>query len=197
MAKTSPRQRTRNAVLARRRGGTGRGAAGCTRVGDRALHAGGAARRGIRRDGRPDFGSVPRAGTTRRIGVAGGIATAARHGQRKRCRHEDAIADAHQRVGVPLLLVEPVTPPAEPLAEPLPLVPGPPIELVLPEVPPLPEGLVVPAVLPEPVPLPEGLVVLEELVEPVPPVEPAVPASRLSQALSERAATMAKVAAAH
>jgi hypothetical protein len=102
---------------------------------------------------------------------------------------------------VPLLLVEPVAPPAEPLEEelPLPLVPGPPMELVLPEVPPLPEGLVVPAVLPEPepVPLPEGLVVLEELVEPVPPVEPAVPASRLSQALSERAATMAKVAAAH
>jgi hypothetical protein len=86
-----------------------------------------------------------------------------------------------------VLLVEPVTPPAEPLAEelPLPLVPGPPMELVLPEVPPLPEGL------------PEGLVVLEELVEPVSPVEPAVPASRLSHALSERAATTAKVAAAH
>lgn len=102
-------------------------------------------------------------------------------------------AKVHQRVGVPLLLVEPVAPPAEPL----PLVPGPPMELVLPEVPPLPEGLVVPAVLPESVPLPEGLVVLEELVEPVPPVEPAVPASRLSQALSERAAITAKVAAAH
>lgn len=98
-----------------------------------------------------------------------------------------------------VLLVDPVTPPVESLEE-LPPVLGPPMELVLPEVPPLPDGLVLPAVLldpePEPMPLPEGLVVLEELVEPVPAPVPAVP-SRLLQALSERAATTARVAAAH
>lgn len=121
-----------------------------------------------------------------------------------------------------VLLVEPLTPPVEPELE---LEPGPPIELVPPlpleplvevsllppDVPPLapavlpdPEVLPDPAVLPmlpdpEPaVPLVEGLegLVLEELLEPVAPVEPVVP-SRLSQALSERAATTAMVAAAH
>jgi hypothetical protein len=121
---------------------------------------------------------------------------------------------------VVVLLVEPVTPPVEPLVlglvlglvlelEPvLPLL-GPPIELVLPLVLggepvlavesvlllPLVLG-VVPAVLLEPVPLVEGVVVLEELVEPGAPAEPVV-ASRLLQALSERAATTARVAAAH
>lgn len=104
--------------------------------------------------------------------------------------------------------MEPVTPPlALPEALPLsaapgvlvlllPLVPGPPMELVLSEVP-LPDGAVLPAVLLDPVPLPAGgVVVLDELVEPVAPVEPVVPASR-SQAVSESAANMEKIAAAH
>lgn len=104
-----------------------------------------------------------------------------------------------------MVLVEPVMPP---LALPeallsvlpgvvvlLPLVPGPPMELVLSEVP-LPEGAVLPAVLLDPVPLSAGgVVVLDELVEPVAP-GPVVPASR-SQAVSERAANMEKIAAAH
>ena len=122
-----------------------------------------------------------------------------------------------------MLLVEPVTPPVLglellelesvllgvelglPDLDPL-LVLGPPIELVLPlllgDVPllPLVSALVlgvVPAVLPEPVPLVEGDVVLllEELVDPGAPADPVV--SRLLQALSERAATTARVAAAH
>ena len=141
-----------------------------------------------------------------RVRIAGGATIAAPQPQRadqRRREQEGAIAGLHQRVGVPLLLVEPVTPPLAPLEElvplplALPLVPGPPIELVLPEVPPLPDGLVLPAVLPDPVPLPDGLVVLEELVEPVPPApDPAVP-SRRSQALMESAAKTARVAAAH
>ena len=123
-----------------------------------------------------------------------------------------------------MLLVDPVTPPVDPLLlglellelesvllgvelvlpelDPLPVL-GPPIELVLPlllgEEPVLPLVLgVVPAVLPVPAPVPplEGeVVLLEELVEPGAPGEPAV--SRLLQAPSERAATTAKVAAAH
>ena len=121
-----------------------------------------------------------------------------------------------------VLLVEPVTPPVDPLVlglelesvllgvelelpelEPLPVL-GPPIELVLPlgdePLLPLPVLGVVPAVLLEPVPAPvpplDGEVVLpDELVEPGAPAEPV--ASRLLQALSERAATTAKVAAAH
>jgi len=94
--------------------------------------------------------------------------------------------------------------PLEPELEPLPLVPGPPIELVLPLL--LGEPLLL-LVLPlEPLPLGlvlavlglVGEVLLEELVEPVPPLAPAPEvASRLLQALSERAATTAKVAAAH
>ena len=100
-------------------------------------------------------------------------------------------ASPHQRVAVVLVvveLVEPVMPPVAPELElePVPPVePGPPIELVPPLVP--------PAVLPGWV---EGGVVPEELVDPVAPVEPVVP-SRLLQAPSERAATTAKVAAAH
>lgn len=87
-----------------------------------------------------------------------------------------------------LVLPEVELEPMLPELESLPLVPGPPIELVL--------GLV-PAVLLEPVPEPLPLVDgVDELVEPVAPVEPVV-ASRLLQALSERAATTAKVAAAH
>ena len=127
-----------------------------------------------------------------------------------------------------MLLVDPVTPPVDPLElglellelesellgdelelpelDPLPVL-GPPIELVLPlllgDVPllPLPVSALVlglvPAVLLELVPLVGGgvVVLLEELVEPGAPADPVV--ARLSQALSERAATTATVAAAH
>ena len=125
-----------------------------------------------------------------------------------------------------VLLVDPVTPPVDPLVlglelelesellgvelelelDPLPVL-GPPIELVLPlllgDVPllPLPVSAlvlgVVPAVLLELVPLVEGgvVVLLEELVDPGAPAEPVV--ARFSQALSERAATTTRVAAAH
>jgi len=120
------------------------------------------------------------------------------------------MANLHQRVVVVELLVEPdglVVEPAAPepevLPEPeVPPVPLEPMELVLPLPPVLPLPLVpLPAVLPVPEPEPpeglvDGLVVLEELVEPVAPVEPVVP-SRLSQALSERAPTTARVAATH
>jgi hypothetical protein len=122
-------------------------------------------------------------------------------------------------------LVEPVTPPVDPLLlglellelesvllgvelEPPELDPvlGPPIELVLPlllgdePLLPLPVLGVVPAVLLEPVPAPmpllEGeVVLLDEPVDPGAPAEPVV--SRLLQALSESAATTARVAAAH
>ena len=81
--------------------------------------------------------------------------------------------------------------------EPEPLVPGPPIELVLPLLLGEPLLPLLPLVLGLVLAVP-GLVgeVLDEPVEPVAPVEPVV-ASRLLQALSERAATTAKVAAAH
>jgi hypothetical protein len=118
-----------------------------------------------------------------------------------------------------VLLVDPVTPPVDPLLlglellelesellgvelelpelDPLPVL-GPPIELVLPLLPVSEPVLgLVPAVLLEPVPLVEGgvVVLLEELVEPGAPADPVV--ARFSQALSERAATTATVAAAH
>jgi hypothetical protein len=95
-------------------------------------------------------------------------------------------------VEVVVVLVEPVTPPAEPELVSVELVGG--------EVPLLPMELVLP-VVPEPVdPVPpvdglvEGLGVVVD--EPVEPVEPVV-ASRLLHALNERAATTARVAAAH
>ena len=116
-------------------------------------------------------------------------------------RSRARIEATHYFVVVVVLLVEPVTPPVEPLLdEPLPDEPEPddPMELVL---PPLLDGLPL-AVLPDepmllPLPLPDGLV-LELLVDPEPaaPEEPVAP-SRLLQALSERAATTARVAAAH
>jgi hypothetical protein len=109
-------------------------------------------------------------------------------------------------VVVVLLLVEPVVPPSEPVLpvvppvepelepEPVPLAP---MELV----PPLPLLPVVVSVLLEVEPVPpeepvvlDGLVVLLELLDPVPAPEPAVPASRLLHALSERAATTARAA---
>lgn len=114
-----------------------------------------------------------------------------------------------QRVGVLVLgvvpeLLPPITKadvPEPVVAEPLPLVPLPPIELVLPVVPPLPlvvvSLLVVPlveppAVLPVPEPELDGVVVLllDEL-------EPGVAASsRLLHALSVSPATTASVATA-
>jgi hypothetical protein len=109
----------------------------------------------------------------------------------------------------PLPDEEPVVPPLEPLpvVEPLPLAPGPPIELVLPVVPPLLPVVVslllllpvVPAVLPLDgdgvvAALPDdGLVVvlLDELDD------GGVLASRFVQAPSDRAAATVRTAAAH
>jgi hypothetical protein len=97
-----------------------------------------------------------------------------------------------------------------PELEPLPLVPGPPMELVPPLLPPelppllavslllLPplEPLVLGLVLAVPPALPGEVLLLDEPVAPGPPA-PAVPPSRLLHALSERPATTTKVAAAH
>jgi hypothetical protein len=158
-----------------------------------------------------------------RIAATGAAAVAARKPQRQRCRqHQDPIATPHQRVDVVELGDELVAPPLEPELldgevllpeldpmlpelEPLPLVPGPPIELVLPlllgEEPPL---LAVSLLL-EPLLLGLVLAVLglvgDDLLlllddAPGPPAAPVV-ASRLLQALSERAATTARVAVAH
>lgn len=87
---------------------------------------------------------------------------------------------------VVVLLVEPDTPPVLLSVEPVPVLP---IELVLPLVP---AALPVDGLVLEGPGLVEG-VVEEELVEPDGPVVP----SRLLQALSERAATTARVATAH
>jgi hypothetical protein len=125
----------------------------------------------------------------------------------RRCRRQDQRpwTQAHQRVVVVLLLVEPVTPDVPlldgvELVEPDEPVPVAPIELVLPVVPLLPvvvSELVLPEVelglvLLEPVVV-DGVVVvlLEELVEP----GPAPVVSRLLHALRERAATTARTAA--
>jgi hypothetical protein len=136
-------------------------------------------------------------------------------GRKQRCGHQHRGARAHWHyfVVVVVLLVEPVGPdmlPLEPLLvslpelvlpgdvlDELPLVPGPPIELVLP-VPllpvlslllPMPAVLLLPGELLE---LPDGLVVVLDELE----VLGGVP-SRLLQAPSERAAMTVRVAAAH
>jgi hypothetical protein len=159
-----------------------------------------------------------------RIATARAAAVAARkrQRQRERCRQDqDPIATPHQRVEVVELGDELVAPPLEselldgevllpeldpvlPELEPLPLVPGPPIELVLPLL--LgDEPLLAVSLLLEPLLLGLVLAVLglvgDDLLlllddAPGPPAAPVV-ASRLLQALSERAATTARVAVAH
>jgi hypothetical protein len=170
-------------------------------------------------------GGVGRAAAGRagraRIAVGAAAAIAANKYQRHCGRQQQrTIARLHQRVVVvelgdelvvPPVVSEPVVPegelvlpelelpmlPLDPELEPL--LPGPPMELVLP----LPLGdeplLLVSVLLLPLLPAPAvlglvGEVLLDELVEPVPP--PA-PASRLLQALNESAPTTAKVAAAH
>jgi hypothetical protein len=95
----------------------------------------------------------------------------------------------HQRVGVPVLPVEPVGP--DELPEPLLPLPEDPMELEPDD--PLPLGLLEPepAAPLDPMPLlPEGLdgLVLDEELEPVPAPVPAVPPPCRSHAPSQRAA---------
>lgn len=133
-------------------------------------------------------------------------------------QHRGAQAHWHHFVVVVVLLVELLGPDMLPLLLPLepellllvslpelelpgdvleePLVPGPPIELVLPLLPvlsllllPMPAVLLLPGDVLE---LPDGLVVVLDELEVL-----GVPPSRLLQAPSERAATTVRAAAAH
>jgi hypothetical protein len=168
----------------------------------RAFHAGRAAAAGAVRGRRlRDHGCVTGARTAGgiRIGGRAGVGApltghqAQRHTGRQAQRH---CTHQHQRVGVPVLPVEPVG--LDELPEPLLPLPEDPMELE----PDDPLGLVLllepePAVPLEPllpVPLepllPEGLdgLVLDEELEPVPAPVPAVPPPCRSHAPSERAA---------